>query len=42
MVCWPQKHHRRMTDGEIIAAFEELARNPLAFAYPVVYLKPKP
>ena len=42
MVCWPQRHHQRMTDGDFIAAFEELARDPLAFAFPIRYIKPKP
>jgi hypothetical protein len=41
MVCWPLRHHRRMTDGEFIAAFEELAVRPDAFAYPIEYVKPK-
>ena len=41
MVCWPQKHHQRMTDGGFIAALEDLARDPLAFAYPIRYIKTK-
>lgn len=41
MVCWPLRHHVRMTDGEFIAAFEELAARPGAFAYPIEYIKPK-
>jgi len=42
MVCWPQRHHQRLTDGDFIAALEDLARDPLAFAYPIRYIKPKP
>ena len=42
MVCWPQKHHQRLTDGDFIAALEDMARDPLAFAYPIRYIKPKP
>jgi hypothetical protein len=41
MVCWPQRHHQRMTDDDFIAALEELARDPLAFAYPIRYVKPR-
>ena len=41
MVCWPQKHHQRMTDGGFIAALEDLAGDPLAFAYPIRYIKTK-
>jgi len=41
MACWPQKHHQRMTDGDFIAALEELAANPDAFAYPIQYIKPR-
>ncbi len=40
MVCWPQKHHQRMTDGDFIAALEQLAAEPNAFAYPIRYIKP--
>jgi hypothetical protein len=40
MSCWPQRHHQRMTDGDFIAALEELAREQTAFAYPIRYIKP--
>ena len=40
MVCWPQKHHQRMSDGDFIAALEQLAADPNAFAYPISYIKP--
>ena len=40
LVCWPQKHYRAMTDGELAQAFEEIAAKPSAFAYPIEYIKP--
>jgi hypothetical protein len=30
-----------MTDGDFIAALEELAAKPDAFAYPIQYIKPR-
>jgi len=42
LVCWPQKHYRVMTDGELAQAFDEIAAKPNAFAYPIEYIKPKP
>ena len=42
IVCWPQRHHQRMTDGDFVDALEELARDPHAFAYPIRYIKPRP
>jgi hypothetical protein len=41
LVCWPQKHYRTMTDGELAQAFEEIASKVNAFAYPIEYIKPK-
>jgi hypothetical protein len=41
MICWPQKHHRRMTDGDFISALERIAADPRAFAYPICYIKPQ-
>jgi hypothetical protein len=41
MVFWPQEHHARMSDGDFIAAFEELSQKPDAFAYAIEYIKPK-
>jgi hypothetical protein len=41
MVYWWLECHRWMTDGDMIAAFEELARKPDAFRYPIEYIKPK-
>ena len=40
MVCWPQRHHRLLSEGDFIAAFEELASRVDAFAYPIEYIKP--
>jgi len=42
LVCWPQKHYRVMTDGELAQAFDEIAAKPDAFAYRIEYIKPKP
>ncbi len=42
LLCWPQKHYRVMTDGELAQAFEEIAAKPNAFTYPIEYIKPKP
>ena len=40
MTCWPQKHHRRMSDGEFIAALERIAADPQGLEYPICYVKP--
>ncbi len=40
MVCWSQEHRQRMSDGSFIAALEQLAADPNAFAYPIQYIKP--
>ena len=40
LVCWPQRHYRTMTDGELALAFEEIAARPDAFAYPIEYVRP--
>lgn len=42
MVFWKHKHHERMSDGDFIAALEELAAKHDAFAYPIEYIKPRP
>jgi hypothetical protein len=41
MVFWKQAHHARMSDGDFVRAFEELAAKPNAFAYSIEYIKPK-
>lgn len=40
MICWPRGHYTRMTPGDFVAAFEELARQDDPFAYPIVHTKP--
>lgn len=41
-LTWPQRHHRRWSDGEIVEGFEGLAveDDPFPAAYPIRYLKP--
>jgi hypothetical protein len=41
LVCWPQKHYRTMTDGQLAQAFDRIAVKPNAFAYPIEYIKPE-
>lgn len=41
MVYWWLERYRETTDGEMVEAFEELARKPDAFAYPIEYIKPQ-
>jgi hypothetical protein len=40
VIYWPPKHHRRMSDGDIIREIEKLAETDDPFAYPIVYIKP--
>jgi hypothetical protein len=41
-VTWTQTHYRRMSDGDLLRKFEELAQKEKPFdpAYPVVPFKP--
>ena len=41
MVYWSKNDDRRYTSGQILEAFEELAREDDCFRYPIYYLKPK-
>lgn len=41
LICWKQEHHRQMSVGDLIVAFEELAAKDDPFSYPIVHLKPK-
>ena len=41
MVYWYLERYRQMTDGDMVQAFEELARKQDAFGYPIEYIKPK-
>jgi hypothetical protein len=42
MIFWKLERHRKMSDGDFVRAFEEIAKNPTAFAYAIEYIKPKP
>jgi hypothetical protein len=42
LVCWPQRHYRLMTDGDLVGAFDEIASRPDAFSYAIEYIKRKP
>jgi predicted nuclease of predicted toxin-antitoxin system len=42
MIFWRLERHRRMSDGDFVRAFEEIAKKPDAFAYAIEYVKPKP
>ncbi len=41
VITWPQVHYRRMSDGDFLDKFEELAakNEPFDPAYPVVHFK---
>lgn len=42
LVLWRQRHHRRMTIGDLVEAFEELAAAEDPFgAYPVRHITPR-
>lgn len=41
MVYWWLEQYRRMTDGDMVEAFEGIATKRNAFAYPIEYIKPK-
>jgi len=40
LIFWPQRHIRRMSDGDIIRKIEKLADQDEPFAYPIVHIKP--
>jgi len=40
LIFWPQKHLRRMSDGDIIGKIEKLAEKDNPFAYPIIHIKP--
>jgi hypothetical protein len=42
VITWSQAHYRRMSDGDLLRKFEELAQKETPFdpAYPVVHFKP--
>jgi hypothetical protein len=39
--CWPRAHYARMTPGDFVEAFEDLARQDDPFAYPIIHVKPR-
>lgn len=41
MVFWRAEHGRKMSDGDVVRAIEELEAKLDAFAYPIQYIKPK-
>ena len=42
LIWWPKTHHRRMSVGDLMEAFEELAAMDDPFSpYPIVHIKPK-
>lgn len=42
LICWVQEHQKRMTVGDFVEAFEELAAKDDPFKpYPIVHIKPK-
>ena len=42
LIWWPRSHYRRMTPGDFLHAFEDLAAMEDPFSpYPIVYIKPK-
>lgn len=41
MVYWWLEQYRKMTDGDMVEAFEGIEARPDAFAYPIEYIKPK-
>ena len=41
MICWPQSHYARMTAGDFLEAFEELAHQDDPIAYPIVHITPR-
>ena len=40
MVFWRLERHRKMSDGDFVRAFENIANKPSAFTYPIEYIKP--
>jgi hypothetical protein len=42
MVCWPRSHYGRLSAGDFLEAFEDLARQDDTFqGYPIIHLKAK-
>lgn len=42
LVWWPRRHYDRMSEGDFLEAFEELAvQDDPFFPYPIAFIKPK-
>jgi hypothetical protein len=42
LVWWPRTTYAVMSNSDILQAIEELATNPVAFAYPIEFIKRSP
>jgi hypothetical protein len=40
LIFWPRRHHKRMSDGDIIGKIETLVEEDDPFAYPIIHIKP--
>lgn len=40
IVCWVQRHQKRMTAGDFLGAFEDMATEEEPFAYGIRHIKP--
>jgi len=42
LVWWPRRHYARMSDGDFVTAFEDLAAQDDPFSlYPILFIKPR-
>jgi hypothetical protein len=41
MICWIQEHQRRMTVGDFLRAFDDLAEEEEPFAYGIRHITPR-
>lgn len=43
LIKWPQRHHQRMSIGDVVVKFEVLAEQdePFPPSYPIVHIKPE-
>jgi predicted nuclease of predicted toxin-antitoxin system len=39
MIFWIQSHHQRMSEGDFVAALDELRGRPHSFNYPIEYVR---
>ena len=40
IICWVQKHQKRMTGGDFLRTFEDMATEDEPFAYGIRHIKP--